>query len=192
MSPAPARARAAQAWVELRSDDPSAVSALRAIRLHLAEGRELRGLRRARLFELAGSLPARARLEELLHRSNQFYNPHKERCSVRRGPRDRLPVGATETTVVVWERGGGRRLAAERWLARETGRSVAVREATVWVLEWEPSVEDEQRMERTKSLAVVRDMRHGLLANPHAEDSSVHAGAPPLPAGSESSAGGRS
>jgi hypothetical protein len=176
------RAKAAQAWVELRSADPWAWTALHAIRTHLPEGRPLRSLRRVRMFELSGTLPARGRLEDLLHRSTQFYNPHKEACVLRRVGRDPVPVAAGETTVLVWEREGGRCGSAERWLKRETGKLVRVRESVLWVLGWDPGVSDAERLERTRDLAVLRDRRHGLLANPHAEDVTVHAGAPPLPA----------
>jgi len=183
MSPAtPSRSRSAQAWVELRSSDPWAWTALHAIRTHLPGGQKLRSMRRVRMFELSGALPARGRLEDLLHRSTQFYNPHKEGCVLRRGVRDPVPVGAGDTSVVVWERDGGRCGAAERWLKRETGKAVRVRESTVWVLGWEPGMSEADRLERTRDLAVLRDRRHGLLANPHAEDAAVHRGAPPLPA----------
>src|SRR5262249_941797 len=156
MSPAPAsRSRSAQAWVELRSADPWAWTALHAIRTHLFEGRQLRSVRRVRLFELSGALPARSRLEDLLHRSTHFYNPHKGGWVVRRGARGPVPVGAGDTTVLVWERDGGRCGAAERWLKRETGKAVRVRESTVWVLGWEPGLSEAERLERTRDLAVV-------------------------------------
>jgi hypothetical protein len=183
VSPGAARPeRAAQAWVELNSADPSAQTALGAIRAHLPGGQRLLALRRARLFELRGGIPTRARLEDLLHRSAQFYNPHKERCVVRRTRRERLPVGPGDCTVLVWERDGARVRAAERWLEREAGRAVEVREGTVWVLSWDATLGEAERLEATRELALVRDRRHGLLANPNAQEAAVHAGPPPLPA----------
>ncbi len=171
-----------QAWVELRAVDPAAQTAFQAMRAHLKPGHGLRGVRRARMLELCGKLPPRSRLEELLHRSIQFYNPHKETCVVRRALRDRLPVEPEDTTVVVWDREGSRSGAAERWLLHETGRAVEVWETTVWVLAWEPSILARDRLAGTKELAVLRDRRHGLLANPHAEEARIFAGPPVLPA----------
>jgi hypothetical protein len=72
-------------------------------------------LRRLRLFELSGPLPARGPLEKLLHRSIQFYNPIQERCTVRRSAGDAAPVRSGEHAVLVFERGEERRGGAERW-----------------------------------------------------------------------------
>jgi len=72
-----------QVYIELRSEDAEAESALDVARSRLAAGARLRSLRRVRLFELTGSLPERTEAEELLHRSTRFYNPAKERCTVR-------------------------------------------------------------------------------------------------------------
>ena len=55
-----------QAWIELRSDDPEAVSALAVARARVGGGQALLGLRRLRLFELSGTLPATAEIEDLL------------------------------------------------------------------------------------------------------------------------------
>ena len=70
--PAAAR-KQAQAWIELKADDPEAVSALGVARVHLPAGSTLAGLRRFRLFELAGVLPDRTRMEELLHRYREHH-----------------------------------------------------------------------------------------------------------------------
>src|SRR5262245_52622362 len=75
--------RRIQAFVELLAEDPEAVSARAIARERLAAGRRLKSLRRLRVFELAGALPARAECEALLHRSTRFFNPAKERCTVR-------------------------------------------------------------------------------------------------------------
>src|SRR5207247_3209876 len=69
-----------QAWIELRSDDPEAVSALAVARARVGGGQALLGLRRLRLFELSGTLPATRAVEAPLHRSTWSVNPHKERC----------------------------------------------------------------------------------------------------------------
>ena len=107
--------RRAQAFVELRAEDPEALSAFAVARAHLAAGRRLVALRRMRLFELWGALPGRAEMAERLHGSTQFYNPAKERCLVRTEDGDVAPFGPDESLVLVHERGGDRRLAAERW-----------------------------------------------------------------------------
>ena len=169
----------AQAWVELTTADPEAVSALAVARAHLPSGRTLRSLRRLRLFELSGALPPRAGLESLIHRSIQFYNPHKERCAVRVAAADPAPVTAEECVVLVFERGEERRSGAEQWWRHETGGEVVVREGVAWALRFEPGVRD--AMATAEELAVLRDRRHGLLCNPHAQEHRVGAGKIPLP-----------
>jgi hypothetical protein len=177
MSSIPA-ARVAQAWVELNTSDPEAVSALRVARTHLIAGRRLTALRRLRLIELSGRLPDRAALEELLHRSTQFYNPHKERCSVRLGHEDAAPVPEGAAVVLVCERGSERRPAAERWWLHETGDALEVREGVAWVLSFEPGA---PAAELAVELTTLHDRRHGLLANPHSQDAAVSGAVVPLP-----------
>lgn len=171
--------KVAQAWIELKSDDPEAVSALEVARAHLAAGRALKSLRRVRLFELSGALPTRAGLEGLLHRSIQFYNPHKERCSVRTAASDAAPLAAGEHVVLVFERGEERRGGAERWWRHETGRDIEVREGVAWAMAFEPQEPDPAGA--AAELAVLRDRRHGLLCNPHAQEHRVAVGRIPLP-----------
>src|SRR5262245_6439284 len=168
-----------QAWIELRSADPEAVSALAVARAHLPAGRSLAKLRRLRLFELAGPLPLRAGIERLLQASIQFYNPHKERCVVRANENDSPPVATGEHAVLVYERGGERREGAERWWRHETGRAIEVREGVAWVLGFAPGTGDAAAA--TQELTVLRDRRHGLLCNPHAQEYRIAAGAVPLP-----------
>lgn len=169
----------AQAWIELTSDDPEATSALAVARAHLPAGRGLRSLKRMRLFELSGPLPPRAILEGLLHRSIQFYNPHKERCAVRTTAADPAPLAAGEHVVLVFDRGEERRAGAERWWRHETGREIEVREGTAWVMSFESLEPDPAGA--ASELAVLRDRRHGLLCNPHAQEHRVAEGAIPLP-----------
>jgi hypothetical protein len=168
----------AQAWIELVSADPEALSALDVARDQLAAARHLKGLRRIRLVELAGTIPARDRLEALLHGSTQFYNPHKERCAVRLGKEEAAPLRAGERAVLVFERGGARLPAAERWWKHETGEEVEVREGTVWVLSFD---ETRTTAEEVEDLALVRGRRHGLLCNPHSQDFRVAGESVPLP-----------
>jgi hypothetical protein len=171
--------RRAQAWVELLTEDPEAVSALTTARAHLPAARSLRGLRRVRLFELEGSLPGRGAIEALLHRSIQFYNPHKERCRVRLKPEDPTPLAAGEWAVLVYDRGETRREGAERWWRHETGKVIEVREGVVWMLAFEPAVGDTAAA--VQDLAVLRDRRHGLLCNPHAQEHRWASQAIPVP-----------
>ena len=168
--------RVAQAWIALQSEDPEAVSALAVARSRLAAGDEIAGLSRLRLIELRGPLPTRPRLERLLHGSIQFYNPHKERCSVRTTARETGPAMTGRHVVVVTERGGERRPAAERWWQNETGSRIEVREGTAWVIELAPDlgfVLDD--------LVTVRDRRHGLLCHPRSQEARVASGRIPLP-----------
>ena len=169
----------AQAYVELVAEDPEATSALAIARARLGAGRRLKSLRRVRVFELAGVLPSRAQLEALLHRSTRFYNPAKERCTVRTAERDPAPFRPEEALVLVLDRGLERRPAGERWWKHETGEKVEVREGTVWALAFEPG---EDAAARAGELAEVRNRHHGLLANPHFQDWRPGTGAsPPWP-----------
>ncbi len=168
-----------QAFIELRSEDAEAESARGVARARLAAARGLTSLRRVRVFELTGVLPEPSEVAALLHRSTRFYNPAKERCTVRATEQERAPFRAEEHLVLVVDRGLERRTAAERWWKHETGQKVEVREALVWALGFENGV-DAAAM--TEALAVVRDRAHGLLSNPHFQDASLAQGAlPPWP-----------
>jgi hypothetical protein len=166
----------AQAFVELRAEDPEATSALAVARAHLEAGSTLAGLRRVRVFELAGALPEREAIAERLHGSTQFYNPAKERCVVRAADEDGSPFAPDEVLVLVLERGGDRRPGAERWWRHETGQRVEVREGTVWAMRFAAG---EDALRRAEDLAVTRDRSHGLLANPEFQEARVCAAAPP-------------
>ncbi len=166
----------AQAWVALHGDDPEAVSALQVVRAHLDRG--LGGLERWRMFELAGALPERAELEDRLHRSTQFYNPHKERCVVRMRPEERAPAGGV--VLLVSERGLERRAAAERWWRHATGGSIEVREGVAWALTFEGAMPEATALARAGALAVLQDRAHGLFCNPNAQNWAL-AAMPPLP-----------
>ena len=160
------RAGFVQAWVELRADDPEAVSALAVARARLPEGQGLSGLRRLRVFELSGPLPGGPAVAELLHRSTWFYNPHKERCMVRAEARGPTPALGGDQAVLVVERGGERRPAAERWWFHETGQRIEVREAVAWLLRYAPG---QDARARAAELAVLQDRHRGLLCHPAAQ-----------------------
>jgi len=170
----------AQAFIEMRAADPEATSALAVAQRHLEAGHALAGLRRMRVFELSGSLPPRATLEELLHRSTQFYNPSKERCAVRADSADPAPGAGGEQFVVVFERGGERRAAAERWWRHETGARIEVREGVAWAMTFAEGVDAPAAAE---ALTVTLDRAHGLLCNPNFQEwrPAPEAGTPPLP-----------
>lgn len=168
-----------QVYIELRAEDPEATSALGVARARLEAGRRLAALRRLRVFEIHGSLREAAPVENLLHRSTRFYNPAKERCTLRASATAPAPFTAGESLVLVLDRGLERRPAAERWWRHETGTKVEVREAVAWALSFEPG-EDAARS--AASLAAVTDRAHGLLSNPHFQDWRAGAGAsPPWP-----------
>lgn len=170
--------RIAQVWIELNTSDPEAVSALRVARANLTAGRRLSGLRRLRLIELDGRLPERTALGELLHRSTQFYNPHKEHCTLRLTRDDAAPVPESAAIVLVCERGSERRPAAERWWKHETGEALEVREGVAWVLSFEPGA---PAIDLAGELTTLHDRRRGLLSNPHSQDAAVSGAAVPLP-----------
>ena len=181
-----------QAFVELKAEDPEAMSTLEVARERLAAGARLRTLRRVRVFEITGTLPDRAETEALLHRSTRFYNPAKEKVTVRASPREPAPFREDEELVLVVDRGLERRPAAERWWRHETGATVEVREGLAWAREFEPGPDAARE---AASLAAVRDRATGLLSNPHFQDWRAGKGAsPPWPwlAGPERPAKGRS
>ena len=157
----------AQAFIELRAEDPEATSALRVACARLPAADGLAKLRRLRVFELSGALPPGASLTELLHRSTQFYNPANERCAVRAVESDPTGLNPDEHAIVVYERGGARRTAAERWWRHETGVRIEVREGTAWALTFAPDVD---ATERTRLLVLTEDRQHGLLCNPHFQE----------------------
>jgi hypothetical protein len=167
----------AHAWVALRAEDPEAASAFGVARERLEAAVRLEGLRRYRVFELRGALPEGPELENLLHRSTQFYNPSKERCVVRRGAEAPSPVEGSEAVALVVERGGDRRSAAERWWRHETGARIEVREGVAWVMRFEAGAD---AVALGNELAVARDRRTGLFCNPHAQAADVVTGPPPL------------
>lgn len=171
-------ARTVQAWVELKGEDPEAVSALEVARARLVAGRELSTLRRVRLIELQGVLPEAGALSALLDRSTRFYNPNKERCTVCSDPGEQPPVDAGEEVVLVTERGAERRAAAERWWHHETGTHITVREGVAWVLGFAPGTEAAAAV---AALTWVRAREHGLLCNPHSQVARIASGAPPRP-----------
>ncbi|MCC6348073.1 MAG: hypothetical protein IT347_00580 [Candidatus Eisenbacteria bacterium] len=176
MSTTPGR-RIAQAWIALRADDPEAASAFTVACERLEAAKSLRGLRRFRVFELRGALPAPEVMADLLHRSTQFYNPSKERCVVRCSSAEPSPVQAGEAVAVVVERGGDRRAAAERWWRHETGTRVEVREGVAWVMRFDPGAD---AAALGGALAVTRGRLSGLFANPHSQDVDVVTGPPSL------------
>lgn len=172
------RSRASQAWVEARAEDPEAVSAFGVARDRLPVARRLIRLRRFRVLELSGALPDPSEQGALLHRSTQFYNPHKETCLLRVAADDPAPVAEGERVVLVTERDGERRPAAERWWRHVTGRAIEVREGTAWVLGFESGADPEACAE---DLAVTRERAHGLLAHPCFQDVRICGHDVPLP-----------
>lgn len=167
-----------QAWIELLADDPESLSALQVARDRMPGGRHLTRLRRLRLIELSGPLPRADEQEALLHGSIQFYNPNKERCTLRTTEEDAVPIRAGEQAVLVLERGGERRPAAERWWRHVTEQSIEVREGTVWALVFEGAGDPVDQM---RDLVTLRDRRHGLLCNPIAQEARFAEGAIPIP-----------
>lgn len=167
-----------QAWVEAIADDPEAISAFAVARDRLASARHLTGLRRLRVLELSGPLPDAEEQAQLLHRSIQFYNPHKERCTLRSDPEQPPPLRPGEHAVLVTERGGERRAAAERWWLHETGLAIEVREGTAWALSFEDAA---AAAECVVELTVVKDRAHGLLCNPQAQEARYAGAQVPIP-----------
>lgn len=157
----------AQVWIETIADDPEAVSAFEVAHRTLEAGAHLVSLRRARLIELEGPLPEARELAERLHDSTRFYNPNKERCYLRVSAAEPPPLAAGEAAALVFDSGDERRTASERWWKRVTGSSIRVREGTAWIAAAAPGREASQVL---GELLEVKDARHGLLCNPHAQE----------------------
>ena len=172
------KAVVAQAWVTLHADDPEAVSALAVARAHLEGCADLETLRKLRVFELRGPLPGRREIEALLHRSTQFYNPHKEGCALRLSAEEAAPLAPGERVALVWDRGGERRPAAERWWLHETGKRIEVREGVAWAIHFTGK---RAIGERVRDLIELKDRRHGLLCNPHSQEYRLATSDLPLP-----------
>lgn len=166
----------AQVWIASIADDPEAVSAFEVARRTLAAGGALASLRRMRLIELEGALPGSAELAERLHDSTRFYNPNKERCHVRMNSTEAPPLAAGEAAALVFDRDGERRVASERWWKRITGSAVRVREGTAWIA----SATGRPAGEVLGELLEVKDARHGLLCNPHAQECRTAEGGVPM------------
>ncbi len=177
-----------QAWIERAAADPEAVSAFAVIRARLAAGAQLAALRRLRIIEVRGALPAADEVRALLHRSSQFYNPHSERCHVRVADGDAAPIEPGEHALLVTERGDERRPGAERWWRHETGAAVEVREGVAWLIRFD--LAGAKARAAVESLAVLRDRKTGLLCNPHAQDVAFADGAIPMPWIGAANAGG--
>lgn len=170
--------RTVQAWIEPIADDPEALSALEVARRALPASLRLRSLRRMRLMEITGPLKEGWDVGERLHESTQFYNPHKERVFLRQSTADLTPGSAEERLVLIRERGGERRAAAERWWRHVTGDPVQVREATVWLVTPESA---ETATALLGELVELRDRHHGLLCNPHSQDRELASATVPVP-----------
>lgn len=154
-------------FVTLRSGDPEAASALEVARRCLEGGDALASLRRMRCFELRGDLPELAELAERLHHSTQFYNPSKETVALHAGDPATSPFGPGEGGVLVFDRGGERRAAAERWWRHECGARIEVREGVAWAVRFASGDVTAGRLE---GLAVSTSRAHGLFCNPHAQE----------------------
>ena len=170
--------RTVQVWIEPIGDDPEAISAFEVARRTLPAARGLKRLRRMRLVEITGALALPDEVREHLHESTQFYNPHKERCHVRWTAQDAAPCAPDEVAVLIHERGGERRGAAERWWRHATGDAVRVREGVAWLVT--PETESGARA-LMEELVLLRDRHHGLLCNPNAQDRREAKGAIPVP-----------
>ena len=178
LAPPPVKARrTAQAWIESIADDPEAVSAFAVARRTLEAGASLAGLRRMRLIEIEGVLPDAGALAARLHDSTRFYNPNKERCHLRVEDASPAPLAAGEAAALVFDRDGEERVASERWWKRVTGSAAKVREGTAWIASATPG---HSALDVLAALLEVRDARHGLLCNPHAQESRGPATVPPL------------
>ncbi len=173
------RAGTWQAWIEPIGDDPEALSAADIARTRLAAGARLGDLRRARLIEISGSARDRGGVEALLHDSALIYNPHKERCHVRRDAAEPVPGAPPDTRLLlVTERGRTRRPAIERWWSRAARERVTAREGMVWALRFEAGADAESM---SRELGTLRDPRHGLFCNPFAQAMDASGARAPVP-----------
>ncbi len=90
---------------------------------------------------------------------------------------DPPPLSPGESAVLVVERAGDRRAAAERWWRHESDLGVEVREALVWALRFGAG---ELAQEQAAALAELRGPGQGLLCNPNSQAWAQVSGPPPL------------
>jgi hypothetical protein len=161
--------------VELKSADPTALTAAHALTHRLGFGKVLAELRRMDLWRLrvdaAGIPDALALAGSWITRSNRFVNPNKHvyelsarggESSAGRGPGRVAWVVATSepdldgeaATRLIYDRFGGREL-------------VEARRAVAWMLRFTPATNPGEVRRIAEAMAVARSRTRGLLANPH-------------------------
>jgi hypothetical protein len=208
----------AQILVDLKSADPTALTAEEAIRNLLGFGPRLGALTRRHLYEIELCLSpqpeeaARADLPDLLsvylERTVVFWNPNKHRAWVRiqggEAPWEALPGRRR------WSGAFGRPDLADPdwdhvllWSAEGAGAPADMASALgdweirrflgteIYSLRWTGegrAASTEERREWTRRVAVARSRREGLLVNPHYQKHRILAGAVPLPLAEESGA----
>jgi hypothetical protein len=163
--------------VELKSADPTALTASHALTHRLGFGKVLAELRRTDVWRLrveaAGIPDALALASSWITRSNRFVNPNKHvyelsarggegSGSAERGSGRVAWVVATSEPDLDGE--AAARLIHDRFGGREL---VEARRAVAWMLRFTPAVEPSAVRGFAEEMAIARSRSHGLLANPH-------------------------
>jgi hypothetical protein len=165
--------------VELRSADPTALTAAHALTHRLGYGKVLAELRRMDFWRLrveaTGIADALALAGSWITRSNRFVNPNKHVYEL-------AARGGEGTSGAAVSRGSGRvawvvarsepdldgesamRLVHARFGGREL---VEARRAVAWRLRFAPHVDPSEVPRLAEHMAVARSRTRGLLANPH-------------------------
>ncbi len=164
----------------LKVGDPTALTARETLQRALAYGRKVEEVARSEVwcFRWDAESDARGVLARLARETNLILNPNKHRLEIAVGDEALEPRGNVWVMVAV--PGEGEDL--ETTLARHRlveGAPPATRRAVLWELSL--GVEGEEAADLAAEIAVTRERKQGLLANPHLEDATVFR-APPTAA----------
>ncbi len=159
---------ALRAWLKVA--DPTAYTALDALRRALGYGDRVRGLIRSEIwclgFSQASAEAARGTVERLARETNLLVNPNKHAWETVSDAQALSPRGTGWILVSVPGAGAGlsETLTRHDLVGGDPPRSAR---ATLWELDLLPEGDAGSLLEE---MAVVRDRGHGLLANPHVEN----------------------
>lgn len=153
-----------RAAVRLKSPDPAAVSGLEALRRFMPDQAPERMLRYD-LWVFEDASPGE--VQRVMSVYPDIVNPNKQTAAVFDGPLPPLPEdGTLWVGVMVTDTASS---FSETWtelLGRAGFRTGGVTAGVLWVLGYPAGTPPDEALQRAGAVAVARDRRHGLLANP--------------------------
>ena len=160
----------------LKVADPTALTARETLQRALGYGRLLRNVGRSEIwaFRWEEAVEARTILSRLARETNLFANPNKHHLEIAEGREALSPPG--NAWVLTWREGEGRRREETLRRHRLLGSAPEIRRGVLWELDVD--LPEPERLATVEEIAVTRERKRGLLANPHMERAVVLA-APP-------------